>query len=277
MDITFGIIADLHIGPDGQYKNVTRKLGGKFGMSLLTDVVAAMRLQHRPHFMIQLGDIIQDQEYEIDRIRMQSALSVLEQLDCPLIHVFGNHDAVHIPVSELCELVKVTGPYYSLDLGGLHIVVLYAHFPRHRDAVIDAAQLAWLERDLAGAAHDVVVCIHPALDDQDLKNNFWYIGDDAEWLTLNRREVRSVLERSKKVRAVFQGHVHWNHYQVINDIPYFTVQSMVENFVDDGEPTRSYALVSINDTSVRVAVEGRDAAAFVHHKQSEKRRYKEAV
>ena len=42
------------------------------------------------------------------------------------------------------------------------------------------------------------------------------------------------------MRAVFNGHLHWNHLDVIAGIPYVTVQSLIEN-LDDDAPGRAAA------------------------------------
>ena len=55
----------------------------------------------------------------------------------------------------------------------------------------------------------------------------------------NAAEVREVLEKSGKVRAVYQGHYHPGHENVINSIPYHTLPVMCE-----GEENR-YTIIEI--------------------------------
>jgi hypothetical protein len=66
------------------------------------------------------------------------------------------------------------------------------------------------------------------------------------------------------VRAVFNGHLHWNHFDVIGGIPYATVQSLIENVDEDapGRAAASHALVHLNDKRMVVRVRGNDPARY---------------
>ena len=60
-----------------------------------------------------------------------------------------------------------------------------------------------------------------------------------------RRAPADLRAESGRVRAVFNGHLHWNHLDVIAGIPYVTVQSLIENLDDDapGRPAAAHAVV----------------------------------
>ena len=59
----------------------------------------------------------------------------------------------------------------------------------------------------------------------------------------NASEVRQILERSKKVLAVFNGHQHTGRYNIINDIHYYTLKAVVEG---QGTENNAYAIVEIS-------------------------------
>jgi hypothetical protein len=73
-----------------------------------------------------------------------------------------------------------------------------------------------------------------------------------------------VIEASGKVVAVFNGHVHWNHLDVIRGIPYITLQSLTENLDDDapGRPAAAYALCDIDERRLLVDVRGEETARY---------------
>ncbi len=73
---------------------------------------------------------------------------------------------------------------------------------------------------------------HPA-SEMRLEGNRWFEKRPYVRRVAERRRLRQVIEASGKVVAVFNGHVHWNHLDVIAGIPYITLQSMVENLDDD--------------------------------------------
>ena len=76
--------------------------------------------------------------------------------------------------------------------------------------------------------------------------------------------------RHGDVRAVFNGHLHWNHLDVIAGIPYVTVQSLIENLDDDapGRPAAAHALVRVSKKRIVVEIEGAERCRY----QFERRR-----
>ena len=66
----------------------------------------------------------------------------------------------------------------------------------------------------------------------------------------NHEEIRTILEESGRVLAVFQGHHHAGDYIEINSIPYITIQGAVEG--EYAENT-SYAVVEVlEDNTIRI-------------------------
>ncbi|MDZ7342970.1 MAG: hypothetical protein ONA90_00480 [candidate division KSB1 bacterium] len=68
----------------------------------------------------------------------------------------------------------------------------------------------------------------------------------------NAERVRKILEKSKRVLAVIQGHAHKGAYAMINGIHYFTLKALVEG------PTlknNSFGIVSIEKDN-RVSLRG---------------------
>jgi 3',5'-cyclic-AMP phosphodiesterase len=57
---------------------------------------------------------------------------------------------------------------------------------------------------------------------------------------------------------VFSGHMHWNHTEVIDGIPYVTVGSLVEVRLSGGAPAGGLAGVTLEDGG-RLVVEVRGA------------------
>ncbi len=84
------------------------------------------------------------------------------------------------------------------------------------------AQLAWLAADLAAHPGPTIVLMHHSAADQDLTGNRWFEGLPHICLVRERRKIRRrCSERHGDVRAVaFNGHLHWNHVDVIAGIPY---------------------------------------------------------
>ena len=72
------------------------------------------------------------------------------------------------------------------------------------------------------------------------------------------------MAESGKVKAVFNGHIHWNHIMHHDGIPYINLQALSENFQNDGTPAESYALVEVGEGGeVRVDIKGRAGVRHV--------------
>jgi hypothetical protein len=106
--------------------------------------------------------------------------------------------------------------------------------------------------------------MHHSASEQQLDDSRWWPGRRHLALVRERVDLRRIFEESRRVRAVFNGHLHWNHLDVIQGIPYVTVQSLIEN-VDDDEPGRAaaaHAVVRIEARRIVVRVAGNDPARY---------------
>ena len=109
-----------------------------------------------------------------------------------------------------------------------------------------------------------VVLMHHSAADQDLTGNRWFEGSPHICLVRARRSIRKLFEEHGDVRAVFNGHLHWNHLDVINGIPYVTLQSLIENLDDDapGRPAAAHAVVRATKKRIVVVVMGAVGARY---------------
>ncbi len=106
--------------------------------------------------------------------------------------------------------------------------------------------------------------MHHSAADQDLRGNRWFEGRAHVCLVRERRKIRALLEAHGDVRAVFNGHLHWNHLDLIAGIPYVTVQSLIENLDDDapGRAAAAHAVVRVSDRRIVVEIEGAERARY---------------
>jgi alkaline phosphatase len=186
----------------------------------------------------------------------------------PLYSLLGNHDVGSLGFREAASLLGADRTFFSFDIDGAHFVALgfeqpYSDAdPADVRAVVPAEQLDWLAEDLALASTSVVVFSHYGLADDDMQGNFWFESEPQAAVIENRAEVRSLLERSGRVRAVISAHQHWNRLLVQNGIPYVTVTSLVENTRNDGVPAAARTLVTLREDRLVVEVRGNDPARF---------------
>lgn len=232
-----GLITDLHYAdkvPAGtrHYRETLGKL----------EEAARQFEQDRPTFLVELGDLID----AADSVELeQSYLSTIDRefsaIGTDRHYVLGNHCVDTLTKEEFLAGVQQEASYYSFDREGFHFVVLDACFrsdgepygrknSQWNDANIPAAELEWLAADLNATDKPVIVFAHQRLD--VTKNHS----------VKNHAEVRKVLEGSKKVLAVFQGHSHQNELNEIEGIHYCTLLAMVEG---SGSDNNGYSLMDI--------------------------------
>lgn len=279
MNLTFGVCTDLHFGPEALYKGKLRKLTAHAGR-LVTAFGERMAGEVKPDFIVNLGDDIEDEDHDADLTRYEECLATLGRAGIDLVHVAGNHDTVNLSTPELLSAwrrssswlaagLPVDRLYYAFDRGGVRFIVLHSVEVQDRSISVHVEQRAWLAKELERTTAPVIVLVHHSLADQNLAGSRWFEGRAHVCLIQERKEIRALLERHharspKGVLAVFNGHLHWNHVDVIGGIPYVTVQSMIENLDDDapGRPARAFAVVRLAPARVNVDVGGEEPARY---------------
>jgi alkaline phosphatase len=164
-------------------------------------------------------------------------------------YVLGNHCVDTLTKEEFLGAVGKKKSWYSFSQGPAHFIVLDSCFcsdgqPYGRknsewtDANIPAEQLEWLRADLAESHKPVIIFAHQRLDVSTAHG------------VRNCVAVREILEASRKVLAVFQGHSHQNDLTEINGIHYCTLVAMVEG---PGAVNNGYSVMEVtSDRSIRI-------------------------
>ena len=251
----FVIITDIHLGPEGYWRGILRKINAN-AKQYLTNFVVKMNNDTKPEFVIVLGDLIEDDNPKKDTENLKYIVSKLSGLNCPVHYVAGNHDLRNVSETELMNIFQQKCLYYSFDSNNIHYIVLFSRVVGKEETRIDGTQLEWLRQELHKTNHKCIVFVHHGLADQSLQGNAWFNEKPEYALIENRNTVRSVLEEQKNVLAVFNSHLHWDKKHVHNSIPYYTIQSFIENEDDKGIASEAYAIVDVSNNKVFVKVEG---------------------
>jgi 3',5'-cyclic AMP phosphodiesterase CpdA len=260
----FALISDVHLGPSASHQGKLRKLT-HLSEELVKGFVRRMRDELNPDLVINLGDVIEDESAELDRVRYEHFVSMLGEIGKPVIHVAGNHDTINLSADELCAMWGNTSEAtYSRDHGGVHFSVLRTIEHPGERIELPERQIRWLERDLAATTLPCIVLMHHPASEMRLEGNRWFEKRPNLCRVVERRALRDVIERSRKVLAVFNGHVHWNHLDVIAGIPYITLQSLIENLDDDapGRAAAAYAVCELDERRLVVNVYGAETVRY---------------
>ena len=240
-----GLMTDLHYAD----KAPTKTRYYREALAKLDEAVEHMN-REKPALVVELGDFIDQAdsvEKEIEWLRTME--SHFARLSMPRHYVLGNHCVGTLTKQEFAANTKAAGVFESFEAAGVTFVSLDACFREDgtpysrknfdwKDANVTKAELAWLEAELGKASGPVIVFAHQRLD------------LDKAHAVRNAAEVRSLLEKSGKVLAVFQGHSHKNDYQQIAGIHYTTLVAMVEG---TGLESSGYTMLDVMpDSSLRL-------------------------
>lgn len=259
----FAILTDIHLGPEGYYKGILRRIS-KDVKIFLDDFVDEMNNNVKPEFVVILGDLVNDVDEATDKNNIDYIVKLLKKLECPVYYVSGNHDLKNISEDELVNLFNQKKLYYSFDSGSFHFIVLFSRVSENRTIWIPEEQKEWLKQDLNKTDKKSVVFVHHGLADQDLTGNPWFEGRPENCLIANRKEIRNIFSKSNKVIASFNSHLHWDKQDIHDNIPYFTIQSLTENEDNKGIASETHAVVNIEDNKVNVDIKGNYSKTFLH-------------
>jgi alkaline phosphatase len=254
--LRFGLASDSH------YADRAPK-GTRFYRGSLDKMQEFVNVMHKESvdFVMHLGDFKDEniKQNAKDTLRyLQQIETLYSSFKGPRYHCIGNHDVDSITKQEFLAHVSNTGiakdkSYYAFDQQGYHMVVLdpnydsqgkdhfYAEGADWQDTNIPNAQINWLIEDLKRTNKPTFIfCHHPL---------FEFFRDGQKYHINNYKELQQIFEDSKKVIAVFQGHVHEERIQTINGIHYITQQGMVDY---EGIENNSFSLVNITPHTIQI-------------------------
>ena len=99
----FAILTDIHLGPEGYYKGVLRRIS-KDAKFFLDDFVNEINNNVKPDFVVILGDLVNDVDEVTDKNNINYIVKLLKKAKCPVYYVAGNHDLKNISKDELTKL-----------------------------------------------------------------------------------------------------------------------------------------------------------------------------
>ncbi|MDA3802643.1 MAG: metallophosphoesterase [Patescibacteria group bacterium] len=257
----FAILTDIHL-EETRLKKLIRIIKGvlrfinKDVKKYIDEFVMEMKNNVKPEFIVVLGDLVFECDKKNDMKSIEYIVKELNKLDCPVYYVAGNHDLKNITEDELAKLFNQDKLYYSFDSNNYHFICLYSEEVKDKSIRIKEEQLDFLKNDLDKTDKKTITFVHHGLADQDLTGNPWFEGKPQRCLIANREEVRSILENSGKVISSFNSHLHWDRKHVHNNIPYYTIQSLIENEDDKGIASEAHAVVNVEEDKVDVKIKG---------------------
>lgn len=184
----------------------------------------------RVDFCICLGDLIDkcDTIEETNQC-LEEMMQAIRCYKLPFFAIPGNHDYAVISAEEFFERTGCCIPPYTLEIDTHLLIFLDANYRSDfrrfdiagvnwKDANLPPEQLEYLRKKLEKATKPCIVLSHENLDH----------GVQIDHVIKNAADARKIIEDSKKVPIVLQGHYHFGADNVINGIRYLTLPAMCE-------------------------------------------------
>ena len=285
--VSFGLITDTHVcDKKDQSPAITVNATARYFTGALPKIEAFAQAMNKAKvaFVAELGDFTDNPaDASLDHAKRKAAATAfvdaaearLALFSGPRYHVWGNHDTDQMSKADFQSHIVNTGiptgtTYFSFDRGGVHFIVLDAGFKNDgnaysgvpgspgagyawSDANIPAAEVSWLKSDLESNRLPIIVLGHQFLNPAEQVDPLF----DPAHTVKNAAEIRSLLEKSGKVLAVFTGHYHDGGYQRVNNIDYIGLQANAA-YGNDANYHNQYATVDVraDGKKYQVAVAG---------------------
>ncbi|MBQ8279659.1 MAG: metallophosphoesterase [Roseburia sp.] len=209
--IKFTVFGDLHYDevPDGSRR--------------IEELLAGMK-ETKPDFIVSLGDLCrpvdENEEIVLDKFRI---------IGVPIYHTIGNHETDECSLEDALRFLSLKNSYYSFEYEDIKFIVMNScyfskegkeqpYYKRNYKAessvypIIPSEEMKWLENELSDNKRYVIFSHH------SLINEFRDRG------IFNRKEIRELF-KEKKILLCMNGHDHGDEVSMLEDVPYFTVNS----------------------------------------------------
>ncbi len=213
----FAMFSDLHYDaiPDGNRR--------------IEDFITCVK-KAEAEFIVDLGDLC----YPLNE--NNQILNELKSSGLPCYFTIGNHNTDKFTIGEVIKFFNLKKSYYSFIKDNIKFIVLDSNFIKKKDNIvpyykrnyvkttdnypyIPDEEIKWLKKELEDNEKYFIIISH-----QSLTNDFQNRGIS------NREEIRTILEEKnlngRKVLFCINGHDHGSDCKVINDIYYYTLNSM---------------------------------------------------
>ncbi len=235
--LRLGLITDLHYAD----KNPAGTRYYRDSLAKVREAVRAFR-EKKVEVAVELGDFIDAANTVDEELRFLATVEKeYEKFKGKRHYVLGNHCVTTLTKKQFLANCAAKKAHYSFDVGDFHFVILDACYRadgvpygnrnfKWTDTEIPPAERKWLEADLAKTDRPTIVFVHQRLD----------VANDHG--VKSAVAVRGILERSRKVLAVFQGHSHQNDHREIRGIHYCTLRAVVEG---EGIENSGYSILEV--------------------------------
>jgi hypothetical protein len=247
------LLTDVHHGPSRVARDAPPALDG------LTSVLR--RLEREPAtLLLDLGDRINDVGPEQDLRHLEEVASAFALSTKERHHLLGNHDVKLLSQEENARVLGGPVGHTVLRRAGWTLL-LWSPPPLYRrdGCLVPEDDVAWLVRALDELDGPAALFTHVPFHAGSMLGNYYFEGDHAGGAVYRDAErLLPLLLANDHVKVAVAGHVHWNSVNVVDGVPFLTVQSVSELATTAPRPAGAWARLRLEPDAVALHVHGLD-------------------
>lgn len=251
------LLSDVHHGPAFEAK------AGPLAVEELRAVLTRMEREDAA-LLIDLGDRINNGSAEEDARHMAEVAAafttVFAASNKERHHLLGNHDVKLLSPEDNQRILGQPTGSRVVRRGGWTLL-LWSPAPRfQRDGcVVQVGDIEWLGDALARLEEPTVLFTHVPLGGGSMRGNYYFEGDPASGASYrDLGQLQELVLACDHVKLAVGGHVHWNSVNVIDGVPFLTIQSLSELATTAPRPAGAWARLRLEPRSARLQVHGLD-------------------
>ncbi|GEM_PF-2533650 len=249
--VKIGVIPDLHLMSNNK-DEVLEEL----------EILKERFRSFQPDIIILLGDIIQDESYEEDKKHIIEAVSIMEEFESEVRFLGGNHDSVNLDLSELRTEFK--NELWGMEnIKGENLIFLDTSLPKGvPQGKVTEEQLEFLKKKLE-EVDDAIMFLHHPIHYHDTQGTYWWHNRPEEAFCMNKKKVNEILSENPKVKAVFNGHVHYNKHVRYQGLDHLNLNAFNKE-ISNSHATASHAEITITEHKITTIVKERNKTVIGH-------------
>ena len=217
-----GLFADPHYSSQKESCG-TRRPSLSYGK--IREAMEQFRGQ-KADLVICLGDLMNAGEPDL----LRDVSAMIHSFHIPFYCMMGNHDYGDFSREAFNELTQNSYPPFSVQYGNKTLIFPDANY-LNDGQLYTSENLDWTN---SFVPEDQVNQLKSVLADSTVTEAYIFLhqnidpGVERHHIIRNAEEIRAILRDSGKVKAVYQGHYHPGHENIIDNIPHHTLPAMCE-------------------------------------------------
>lgn len=216
---------------DSHYSSAEMTCGNRYNSKSLYKIKKAFEYfqNEKCDLVVCLGDLIDKEDDHKKEVKnLKEIRDVMNEFDIRTFVIMGNHDGFAFEKSEFYQILgeKFTPAFLSVKDKNLVFIdtCYFKNGDHYKPGDTDWTDTYFpyieeLKKQLSGISGSTFIFMHQNIDPN--------IPEDHR--VFNDSEIRDVLEKSNKVKSVFQGHFHPGNNSEHNGIKYVTIPAMCES------------------------------------------------